>query len=80
MSTNTTLRATQLFSLVQFLKICSLFSKEISENLRMKGHFQSKESLPQSNSVPNLKDSIHRTQLTNDTASGTVLLYNSSAA
>lgn len=63
----------------QFCRTCSLFSKEISENLRMNGHFQSKQTNPQSKNVPNLVERIFSTMLANITPSGKPLFFKSSA-
>jgi len=79
-NTNTALRGIHLFSFDHFLRISSLFSKEISENLRTKGHFQCKQRVPQRKSVPNLNDRIHRIHRTNGMASGALFLNNTNSS
>ncbi|CAN1270321.1 hypothetical protein LINPERPRIM_LOCUS13871 [Linum perenne] len=69
MKTKTTLRGTNNFSSLHFLRRICLFSMEISEKLWMNGHFQSKQQNPHSRSVPNLKDRSFRISFTARTPS-----------
>jgi hypothetical protein len=62
-----------------FCRTFSLFSKDIREKLWMKGHFSQKQRDPQSNKVPNLVPSNHKTTLTNNAISFTSLFARISA-
>ena len=77
--TNTNLQGSRSLFLVQLLKFSSLFSRDISENLRTNGHLQSRQLYPQSNSVPNLNESIFRNILNKTTAHGRHLFTINSA-
>lgn len=61
------------------LRTSSLLSNGISENLWIKGHLQSKQRNPHSNSVPSRKERIFSISLTINTARGWPLLTRRSA-